>query len=124
MDKMMNWAIFGAIVVIWTVGFRWIMEDNSGGDHVGFMFVTIMTVSMMAGKTEGSNGLEHVINGFKNCVNSLIGWAIASIIYMIIYQFTMGDGFNVQGLITHLVMVEVAYLCSMVMASAFNGVRE
>lgn len=124
MDKMMNWAIFGAISVIWAVGLTWVLENNSGGDHIGYMFVAVFTVSMSAGKTEGGNAFEHTIDGFKTCATSLIGWAVASVVFMVIYQFTLGDGFNVKGIIDDLILTEISFLTTMMTMSAFNSVRD
>ena len=75
-------------------------------------------------KTEGSNGLEHTIDGFKTCVVGLLGWALAAIVYTIISQLTMGDGFNVMGIIDDVVQTEVAFLTALMMSGSFNAVRD
>ena len=124
MDKIMNWAIFGALSVVWVVGMVWVMQTYKMDDHVAYMFVTIFTLILIVGKTEGSNGLEHAINAFKSCVNGIVGWAVASIVFMVVYMFTLGDGFNMPELIEDLVLTEIAYLSTLIMGGSFNAVRD
>ncbi len=122
-DKLMNWAIFGVTSVLWVFAFQWASAEGHSNSN-GMLLISLITMSLMNGKTSGDNGIAHVINGLTGCINMVIGWIVASVVHDIlsgvIYTQTVDPMFVVNGAGDVLAVV----VASVIMFSSINAVRD
>ena len=122
-DKLISWAIFGVIAIIWNYAYGWAAGEVLG-DQFAMMFVTFVTLSLIAGKTSGDNAIGHVIEGAKGCLVLLIGWAVASIVYNAVSGLIYTQSVDPMGLVNGALDAVAVALTSVLMFSALNAVRD
>jgi len=121
MDKLLNWAVFGLMGVIW--GQAAMYSTNAGWtDHTGTMIVTVFTVMLVSGSTSGGSVFEHIMSGVTSCVGGLIGWAVASIVYNAVTQL-IGGGFDVMMMVNAVIGTLITYVTAMLAMSAMNSIK-
>lgn len=122
-DKLMNWAIFGVVSVLWVFALRW----TSGEGHSPEMMMVVLsliTMSLMSGKTSGDNGIGHVIDGLKGCLSLIIGWIVASIVYGLVSGLVYTQSVDVMGIVNGTIDVVAIVIASVIMFSSLNAVRD
>lgn len=123
MDKMMNWAIFGAASFVWA----YTLMRASGEGHspeLIMVVVSLITMSLMNGKTSGDNGIAHIIDGLKGCVPMIIGWVVASIVHDLISGLVYTQTVDPMLIGKLAIDVVVIVIGSVVMFSSVNALRD
>jgi hypothetical protein len=122
--KLMNWAIFGVTTVLWVHAYTWASSEGHGSTTTGLIMISLITMSLLNGKTSGDNGIGHVIAGLKGCMNLVIGWIVLSVVHNVlaglIYTHSVDPMFVVNGVVDTLAIV----VASIIAFSALNAVRD
>ena len=122
-DKLMNWAIFGVATVIWVYALRWASAEGHSPE-TAMVVVSLITMSLLAGKTSGDNGVAHIIDGLKGCLNLVIGWIVAVVVYDLISQLIYTQTVDAMGIVNGTIDAVAIVVASVIMFSAVNAVRD
>lgn len=121
-STLINWAIFGAVGVGWNHAITWAIAN--GNAHEGLIVISLVTMSLMVGKTSGGNGVEHIIAGVKGCLNLLIGWLVALLVFNVMASLVNTGGLDVAALINSVIGSMIVIFASILVFSALNAVRK
>lgn len=122
-NNIMNWAIFGLVGILWTYVIGWATADGSVSVAI-MVFISLVTASFVNGTTSGGNGIEHMMDGIKGCVNVLVGWVVAALVHDIGYGLIFGGGVDVNALMQAAMHVAAMVVVSVLAFSALNAARE
>ena len=123
LDNIKNWAIFGLASFVWI----YTLGRASGEGHSSelmMVVVSLITMSLMNGKTSGDNGFMHIIDGLKGCVPMIIGWIVASIVVDVVYGLVYTQTVDPMMVLKAAIDVVVVVIGSVVIFSALNAVRD
>jgi len=118
---LVNWAIFGVAAIGWNYATTW--ATSNGNPELAMLSISLITMSLMVGKTSGGNGIEHIISGVKGCLNMMLGWLVAAIVYNVIYALVYTGGLDVNALLYAVIGAIVVVFSAVVTFSAVNAVR-
>ena len=121
-DKLLNWAIFGVVSVLWVFAFRWASAEGHSAE-AGMLLVSLITMSLISGKTSGDNGIAHVIDGLKGGAALLIGWIIASVVHDVVSGLVYTQSVDAMGVLNGAIDVVAIVVASVIMFSSVNAVR-
>jgi len=120
--NLMNWGIFGIVAIAWSHASTWAVGNGSA--ELSMLAISLITMSLMVGKTSGGNGVEHIISGAKGFLNLVLGWLVAVVVYNVIYSLISTGGLDVATLVNLVIGAMVVVLASIVTFSALNAVRQ
>ena len=123
LDNIKNWAIFGLASFVWI----YTLGRASGEGHspeLMMAVVSLVTMSLMNGKTSGDNGFMHIIDGLKGCIPMIIGWVVASIVVDVVHGLVYTQTVDPMMVVRAAIDVVVVVIGSVVMFSALNAVRD
>lgn len=123
LDNLKNWAIFGLASFVWI----YTLGRASGEGHspeLMMVVVSLVTMSLLNGKTSGDNGFLHIIDGLKGCVPMIIGWVVASIVVDVVNGLVYTQTVDPMVVLKSTIDVVVVVIGSVVMFSSVNALRD
>ena len=122
-DKLMNWAIFGVTTVLWVHAYTWASAEGHSAP-TGLIMVSLITMSLMNGKTSGDNGIGHIIDGIKGCLTLVIGWIVLEIVHSVLQCLIATQSVDPMATVNSVIDVVVIVIASVIAFSALNAVRD
>lgn len=119
-NNLMNWGLFGVVAIAWNHALTWAV--GNGNSELAMLSISLITMSLMVGKTSGGSGLEHIISGIKGCLNLMLGWLVAIIVYDVATML-MAGGLDVAALVNLVLGAIIVVFSAVVTFSALNAVR-